>query len=155
MAIGILAARSNSNIAAAAITSAQADVVQAQLAFTRDFEREATTGWDIRRSRRRASTCAAWATSSGDCKRQGACMRTMRRFTQNHPLTLERISDMQNRAQLAPYRQVMSDLDFFLVRAKLRAQMGTPRDASPTSSCSSRRRSMRRWRQSATGWRRR
>jgi predicted Zn-dependent protease len=36
---------------------------------------------------------------------------------------------MQNRAQHVPYRQVVDSLDFILVRAKLRAQAGTPREA--------------------------
>ena len=36
---------------------------------------------------------------------------------------------MQNRAQSSPYRQVVSSLDFQLVRTKLRALMGTPREA--------------------------
>jgi predicted Zn-dependent protease len=44
-------------------------------------------------------------------------------------MTVERISDIENRAQHSPYRQVVSSLDFYLVRAKLRAQMGTPREA--------------------------
>ena len=48
-------------------------------------------------------------------------------YLRTHPLTIERISDMQNRAQSSPYRQVVSSLDFHLVRAKLRALMGTPR----------------------------
>ena len=41
MAVGVLAARSNSQVASAAIASAQAGSVQAQLAYSRDFEREA------------------------------------------------------------------------------------------------------------------
>jgi predicted Zn-dependent protease len=44
-------------------------------------------------------------------------------------MTLERISDMQNRAHEAPYRQVPDSLDFLLVRSKLRAQAGTAREA--------------------------
>jgi predicted Zn-dependent protease len=36
---------------------------------------------------------------------------------------------MQNRAQNSPYRQVVSSLDFQLVRARLRVQAGQPKDA--------------------------
>ena len=36
---------------------------------------------------------------------------------------------MQNRAQESPYKQVLSSLEFHLVRAKLRAAMGTPQEA--------------------------
>jgi predicted Zn-dependent protease len=50
-------------------------------------------------------------------------------YLRSHPLTGERISDMQNRAQDSAYRQVVSSLDFQLVRAKLRALSGTPREA--------------------------
>ena len=50
-------------------------------------------------------------------------------YLRSHPLTVERLSDMQNRAQESPYRQVVSSLDFHLVRAKLRAQSGTPKEA--------------------------
>ena len=49
-------------------------------------------------------------------------------YFRSHPLTVERLSDMQNRAQNSPYRQVVSGLDFYLVRAKLRAQAGQPKD---------------------------
>ena len=129
MAVGILAARSNSDIAVATITSAQAGVVQAQLAYTRDYEREADrlgyqtlekAGFDVR--------------SMGDfferLQKAGRLYENNAPvYLRSHPLTLERISDMQNRAQLAPYRQVVSDLDFYLIRAKLRAQMGAPREA--------------------------
>jgi predicted Zn-dependent protease len=44
-------------------------------------------------------------------------------------LTTERLSDMGNRIQGRPYKQVPDSLEFQLVRAKLRAQEGTPRDA--------------------------
>ena len=50
-------------------------------------------------------------------------------YLRSHPLTVERISDMQNRAQESPYRQVVSSLDFHLIRAKLRAQAGTAGEA--------------------------
>ena len=129
MAVGILAARSNSSVAAATMTSVQAGAVQAQLAYTRDFEREADrmgfqtlekAGFDVR--------------SLGDFFAR--LQRNSRLYENNapvylrsHPLTLERISDMQNRAQESPYRQVVSSTDFHLVRAKLRAQAGTPREA--------------------------
>ena len=38
-------------------------------------------------------------------------------------------TDMGNRIQSRPYRQVPDSLEFHLVRAKLRAQSGMPRDA--------------------------
>ena len=41
MAVGLLAARANANIGMATISSVQAGVIQSQLGFSRDFEREA------------------------------------------------------------------------------------------------------------------
>ncbi|WP_228488009.1 M48 family metalloprotease [Rhodocyclus gracilis] len=129
MAVGILAARSNSQVAGAAIASAQAGAVQAQLAYSRDFEREADrfgylalekAGFDVR-------GMAAFfqrLQMAGRVYENSAPI-----YLRSHPLTVERISDMQNRAQNAPYRQVVDSVDFQLVRAKLRAQQGTQRDA--------------------------
>jgi predicted Zn-dependent protease len=78
MAIGVLAARSNSQVASAAIASAQAGSIQAQLAFSRDFEREADRlGFQTLTGR--AMMYAAWATSLAVCSWQGGFMRTMRR----------------------------------------------------------------------------
>lgn len=129
MAVGILAARANTDIAAAAISSAQAGVVQAQLAYSRDFEREADragyqtlekAGFDVRGM----GDFFERLQKAGRLYENNAPV-----YLRSHPLTGERISDMQNRAQGSPYRQVVSGLDFYLVRAKLRAQMGTPREA--------------------------
>ncbi|MBK1680086.1 M48 family metalloprotease [Rhodocyclus tenuis] len=129
MAIGILAARSNSQVAGAAIASAQAGSIQAQLAYTRDFEREADRFGYL-----------ALEKAGFDVHGMGDFFERLQKagrvydsnapvYLRSHPLTVERISDMQNRAQNAPYRQVVDSLDFSLVRAKLRAQQGTPREA--------------------------
>ena len=129
MAVGILAARANSSAAAATITSAQAGLVQAQLAYTRDFEREADrvgyqtlakAGFDVRAM----GDFFERLQKAGRLYENNAPV-----YLRTHPLTLERISDMQNRAQESPYKQVLSSLDFHLVRAKLRADMGTPQEA--------------------------
>jgi len=50
-------------------------------------------------------------------------------YLRTHPLTGERLTDMQNREQAVPYRQVADSVDFQLVRAKVRAMQGTPGDA--------------------------
>lgn len=129
VALGILAARSNSQIAGAAVASVQAGSVQSQLAYSRDFEREADrvgyqtldkAGFDVHGM----STFFERLQKASRLYENNAPV-----YMRSHPLTLERISDMQNRAQNAPYRQVPDSLDFQLVRAKLRAQAGTPREA--------------------------
>jgi len=50
-------------------------------------------------------------------------------YLRSHPVTTERIADAQSRAANLPYRQHPDSLDFHLVRAKLRAEFGDPREA--------------------------
>jgi predicted Zn-dependent protease len=50
-------------------------------------------------------------------------------YLRTHPLTYERIADIQNRIQDLPYRQVPDSIEFQLIRAKLRADLETPREA--------------------------
>ncbi len=129
MAIGILAARSNTSAAAGMVTSAQAGMIQAQLAYGRDFEREADrmgfqslekAGFDVHGM----PDFFERLQKAGRLYENNAPV-----YLRSHPLTVERISDMQNRAEETRYRQVASSLDFYLVRAKLQAQMGQPKDA--------------------------
>lgn len=129
MAVGILAARANSQIAAATVVSTQAGMVQAQLAYTRDFEREADrmgfvslekAGFDVHGM----GDFFERLQKSGRLYENNAPV-----YLRSHPLTLERLSDMQNRAMDSSYRQVLSSLDFHLIRAKLRAQAVAPSEA--------------------------
>ena len=50
-------------------------------------------------------------------------------YLRTHPITTERIADAQNRAASLPYKQHPDSPEFQLVRAKLRAEYGDPRDA--------------------------
>jgi predicted Zn-dependent protease len=50
-------------------------------------------------------------------------------YLRTHPLTFERIADMQSRTEELGYRQVPDSIEFQLIRAKLRAQLDAPRDA--------------------------
>jgi predicted Zn-dependent protease len=50
-------------------------------------------------------------------------------YLRTHPLTFERIADMQSRTESQGYRQVPDSLEFQLIRAKLRAQLDSPREA--------------------------
>lgn len=129
LAVAILAARSNSQIGEAAIAFGQAGVMQSQLNFTRDNEREADrmglqfldgAGFDPRgmavffeRMQRATRVYEGGAPS----------------YLRTHPLTYERIADIQNRIENLPYRQVPDSLEFQLIRAKLRAEVDAPRDA--------------------------
>jgi beta-barrel assembly-enhancing protease len=129
IAVAILAARSNSQLSNAAMATAQAATVQSQLNFTRDNEREADrVGLQILEG------------SGFDPRGMPAFFERLQRGTRiyetsapaylrTHPLTYERIADIQNRTQSLPYRQVADSADFQLLRAKLQAWDGTPQDA--------------------------
>ncbi len=129
LAVAILAARHNSDVAQGALIAGQAAGVQQQLNYSRDFEREADrVGMQLLER------------SGFDVRGMGSFFERLQRYGRHydnnapgylltHPLTTERISDMENRIQMLPYRQVPDSMDFLLVRAKLRAQKGTPQDA--------------------------
>ncbi|HZX30493.1 MAG TPA: M48 family metalloprotease, partial [Rhodocyclaceae bacterium] len=129
MAVALLAARSNSQVASAAIVSGQATAVSAQLAFSRDFEREADrsgfeilskAGFDVR----------GMSNFFERLQRAGRLYETNAPvYMRTHPITGERMSDMQNREHQVAYRQVPDSVDFQLVRARLKAQQGTPAEA--------------------------
>ena len=126
LAIAILASRANSQISQAAMAGTQAGSVQSSLNFTRSNEQEADrVGFQI--LEKANFDPAAMAIFFGR-------MLNATRFYQSaapaylrtHPLTTDRISDMQNRAQNLPYRQVPDSLEFQLMRAKLKAAEGSP-----------------------------
>ncbi len=127
MAASLLAARANPQMMQAGIMGSQAGLVQAQLSFSRDKEREADR--------------VGFQTMTGagfDPQAMASFFQRLQQATRlannapvyllTHPLTYERIADMQNRAQNAPYRQVPDSIDFQLVRAKLRSELGDSKD---------------------------
>src|SRR5438552_582604 len=127
--LGILAARSRPDLAQAVIAGAGASSIQSQLNYTRDFEREADRiGFQFLQQ------------AGFDVGGMGSFFERMQKATRlyennapaylrTHPLTSERIADMQNRAQTAAYKQAPDSIEFSLARAKLRAEQGLPRDA--------------------------
>ena len=128
-AIAILASRSNSQVSQAAMAAGPALAIQQQLNFSRDFEREADrvglqmlekAGFDPRgmelffeRLQRATRLYDGGAPS----------------YLRTHPVTYERISDMQGRSANLPYRQIADPIEFHLVRAKLRAELEPPRES--------------------------
>ncbi|GIK24959.1 MAG: hypothetical protein BroJett006_12050 [Betaproteobacteria bacterium] len=129
LAVAILAARSNSDASQAAIVAGTAAGVQTMLNYTRDFEREADrigiqtlerAGFDVR----------GMASFFERMQKFGRLYENNAPgYLRTHPLTVERISDMENRILQAQYRQVADSTEFQLVRAKLRSGQGDPRDA--------------------------
>lgn len=129
LAIAILAARSNPDLAMGAAMTGQAASIQNQLNYTREFEREADrigltllerSGFDIR----------GMSSFFERLQRFGRLYENNAPgYLRTHPLTTERIADLGNRIEGRPYRQVADTLEFQLVRAKLRSQQGNSRDA--------------------------
>lgn len=129
LAVAILAARSSPDLAVGAAMAGQGAAIQNQLNYSRDFEREADriglvllerSAFDIRGM----SSFFERLQKSGRLYENNAPG-----YLRTHPLTTERLADMGNRIHGRPYKQVADSLEFQLVRAKLRAQDGTPRDA--------------------------
>jgi predicted Zn-dependent protease len=129
IAVAILAARASSQAAQAAFTFGQAGAIQSQLNFTRDNEREADrVGVQI--LERAGFDPRAMVTFFDRLQRtsrihEGGAPSYLR----THPLTFERMADVQNRVETLPYRQVPDSVEFQLVRAKLRAELDSPREA--------------------------
>ncbi len=129
-AAAILFARSRPDLAGGAAMAAQGAAIQGQLAFSRDFEREA--------DRIGFQTLAG---SGFDVRAMGVFFEKMQRYTRvyddgkvpsylrSHPVTTERIADAEARAASMPYRQHADAIEYHLVRAKVRAEALEPGDA--------------------------
>jgi len=127
MALAVISRNSQLGSAAAAI--GQAGAITAQIGFTREFEREADrlgfltlekSGFDVR------------AMPAFFLRMQRASRlheNNAPAYLRSHPVTTERIADAENRIQETAYKQTPDSLDFQLVRAKLRAEQGTSRNA--------------------------
>lgn len=129
LAAAILLSRVSSQAAEAAAAFGQAAAVQSQLNFTRDNEREADRiGLQI--LERAGFDPRAMAVFFERLQRASRLYESgAPSYLRTHPLTFERIADVQNRLQGAGYRQVPDSLEFQLIRAKLKALTETPREA--------------------------
>jgi predicted Zn-dependent protease len=129
MLVAILAARSNPQVASAAMIGAQAAAIQQQLNYSRDYEREADrVGLQILQD------------AGFDVRAMPEFFERLQRYTRvyennaptylrTHPITSERIADLSGRIQGLAYRQAPDSLEFNLVRAKLKADLEQPSDA--------------------------
>lgn len=129
IAIAILAARSNPQASQAAITSMQAHSMQKQLDFTRTHEQEADRiGLDIlQKSNFNIHAMPEFLDRLQKATRllEGNTPGYLR----THPITSERIADIENRVHKQPYRLIADSLDFQLVRTKLIGGQKTATDA--------------------------
>ncbi len=120
--LGVLAAsRANTADAGqAAVAAGQGYAIQDQLNFGRDAEREAdrvgfqilqNSGFDVN----------SMATFFGRLQQATRFYENgAPAFLQSHPLTSERIADIQNRIRESPYKQRPDSFNFQLIRARLR-----------------------------------
>lgn len=126
MAIAILAARSNPQASQATIVGAQAHSLQKQLDFTRTHEREADRiGLDIlQKTGFNTHAMPEFLNRLQNATRllEGNAPGYLR----THPITSERVADIENRVQKHPYRLIPDSLNFQLVQAKLLALQKTP-----------------------------
>jgi len=129
LGLAILAARASPELAQGAAVASQAAPMAAMLNFSREFEREADrVGFQILQDGGYEPTgMASFFTRLQQNSR--LYDNNAPAYLRTHPLTVERIADMQNRAQEARYRQRADSIEFQLVRAKLRAGDGAPPDA--------------------------
>lgn len=125
IALALLVARANPDLASGALTTASAVGVQNQLDYTRDHEREADRvglqildngGFDVR-----AMPAFFTTLQRGTRFVEGSAPS----FLRTHPLTSERIADVTNRVSQMTYRQVPDSVEFQYVRAKLIANNGS------------------------------
>ncbi|MFT3736160.1 MAG: M48 family metalloprotease [Rhodocyclaceae bacterium] len=120
---------SGSAMAQATLAGTQAALIQNQLSYSQDFEREAdrigfqtlsASGFDVRGM-------------ANFFERLGKAMRTSERsetaYLRTHPLSVERMADMQGRAQGAVPGVVADSNDYVLIRARMDAEAGLPKDA--------------------------
>jgi predicted Zn-dependent protease len=128
-ALAILASRTNPQAGQAVLIASQARQIQSQLDFTREHEKEADRiGFNILVSAgfdpHGMSAFFERLQRAGRFHENGAPS-----YLRTHPITYERIADIESRTQGMSYRQVPDSLDFQLVRAKLRASLDSPGDA--------------------------
>lgn len=129
LAVAVIASRANSQASQAVLVASQASMIQSKLDFTRKHEREADriglnilldAGFDPQGM----AIFFERLQRAGRFHENGAPS-----YLRTHPITHERIADIQNRTREMPYRQVPDSIDFLLVRAKLRALQGKSHDA--------------------------
>ena len=118
--LALLLARSNPDLARGALTVSQALGAQTVLDFTREHEKEADrvgleilnkAGFDVRGSIDFFKTL-----QKGNRYSPGAAPS----FLRTHPITSERISDIENRLKDYPYKQRLDDPSFYFVKGKIK-----------------------------------
>jgi predicted Zn-dependent protease len=134
LALAILSARGGSSqagqVTEAAVAAAGALQIQNQLDYTREHEREADrvgltllerAGFDTRAMANFFERLLR-ANRLNELKGAPSYLRT-------HPLTTERIADMQDRVDRMPAKMIPDSFEYRIARARLRAAAGSPAEA--------------------------
>jgi predicted Zn-dependent protease len=129
IAIAILTARTNPQATEAAIASVQARAIQKQLDFTRTHEQEADRiGLDI--LQKSSFNTHAMPEFLARLQRATRLLEgNAPTYLRTHPITSDRVADIDNRVQKQPYRLIPDSLDFQLARTKLISAQKTAADA--------------------------
>ena len=129
IALAILAARSNPDVAQAAVAGTGAHLMQKQLNFTREHEQEADRlGLDLMEK------------AGFDPHAMPEFLELLQKSTRlidgnapnymrTHPITSDRIADIENRVSKLPYHLLPDSLNFDFVRTKLIGLQKTPKNA--------------------------
>ena len=129
LAVAILAARTNPQAAEATIASVQAGTIQRQLNFTRSYEQEADriglqllqkSGFNVH-----AMPEFLERLQKATRLQEGNAPNYMR----THPITSDRIAEIENRIANQPYTLIPDSLSFQLVRTKLIGAQKSAADA--------------------------
>ena len=133
LAVAILASRGGNQgaqVSEAAMASAGALQAQSEITYTREHEREADR-MGLTLLERAGFAPRAMVTFFERLLRANRVneFKGAPAYLQTHPLTTERIADMQDRVDRLPPRLVADSLEYRIVRAKLRATVGSPEEA--------------------------
>jgi predicted Zn-dependent protease len=129
VAIAILAARSNPDASQAVMAGAQGGAIQRQLNFSRANEQEADRHGLITLQKAGFDVHAMPAFLERMQKATRLLEGNIPSYFRTHPITTDRIADIANRVQDAPYKLVADSLNFHLVRARLQAMQKEPQEA--------------------------
>jgi predicted Zn-dependent protease len=126
MVLGALAMSRNPQAAAGLMQGGQAAAINNQLSYSRDAEREAdrigflileAAGYDVNGAPEFFQRLQ---------KATGIMDKGVPTYVRTHPLTTDRIADMQDRARTVPARNVSTAVEFYFIKARARMeQSGT------------------------------
>ncbi len=129
IAVAILAARTSPQVSEATIASVQAGNIQKQLNFTRSYEEEADRIGLQLLQKSGFNTHAMPEFLERLQKATRLLDSNAPNYMRTHPITSDRIAEIENRVHSQPYRLIPDSLDFQLVRTKLIAAQKTAPDA--------------------------